>query len=179
MYKNKVNKYNVPIRFYPKYHISSIIVIVCLNLLNIILDVFLFWDLITKHTNIVEVLIILSMTLFSRLYALYLNIDLVNALILKRQYVEINYKGIIIKKLTKEIVLKWSEMYEVEHYLYRGTGAIRISREKDMIINKYLRTFGRWFGLFYIEIKNSKYKNVDINKFINTIEMYMKKNHLL
>lgn len=160
-------------------NITFTIAIIYLNLCTITLDVFLFYEFITKYMNVRDILIILAITLFLHLYVLYLDIDLVNAFILQRQYVEINYEGIIIKRLIKEIVLKWSEIYEVERYSYRGTSTIRISREKDIIINKYLRTFGRWFGLFYMEINNNKYKNVDIDRFINTIEVYMKKIHLL
>jgi hypothetical protein len=179
MYKNKGSIYNMPIRFYPKYHITFKIAIVYFNLCTISLDISLFYEFITEHMNIRDILIILAITFFLYLYVLYLDIDLVNSLILRSQYVEINYEGIIIKKLFKEIVMKWNEIYEVDRHSYRGTNAIRISRKKDIMINKYLRIFGRWFGLFYIEINNSKYKNVDINKFINTVEGYMKKNHLL
>lgn len=179
MYKSKCNIYKMPIRFYPKYHISLIIPIVYFNLCTIALDVFLFYEFITENMNIEDIIAILAISLLLYLYVLYLDIDLVNSLILKRQYVEINYEGIIIKKLFKKIVLKWNEIYEVERYSYKVTDAIRISREKDIMINKYLRIFGRWFGLFYIEINNSKYKNVDINKFIYTVGRHMKKVNLL
>ncbi|WP_160672938.1 hypothetical protein [Clostridium sp. C8-1-8] len=179
MYKNKHNKYNMPIRFFPKYNITYKIVIAYFNLCTIALDIFLFYELIIEHMNIRDILIILAITLPLHLYVTYLDADLVGSIILKRQYVEINYDGIIIKKLSKEIIIKWAEIFEVECHSYRGTDSIRISRKKDIAINKYLRVLGRWLGLFYIEINNSKYKNIDINKFIDTAGSYMKKIHLL
>jgi hypothetical protein len=169
----------MPIRFCPKYNITYKIVIAYFNLCTIALDIFLFYELIIEHINIRDISIILAITLPLYLYVLYLDADLVDSVILKRQYVEINYDGIIIKKLFKEIVMNWNEIYEVELHSYRGTNTIRISRKKDIMINKYLRVLGRWFGLFYIEINNSKYKNIDINKFIDTVGSYMKKVHLL
>ncbi|UZQ49211.1 hypothetical protein [Clostridium kluyveri] len=105
---------------------------------------------------------------------MYLDLDLISSIILNKQYVEINYDGIIIKKLFKEIKLKWDEIYIAEMYSLRMANTIRITREKDLRVNKYLRIFGTWFGLFYIDINHNKYKNIDIRKFINTIAVHIR-----
>lgn len=175
MDKNKDNKYPIPVRFNPKYRILMVFTIIYFNLCVFAYDyLFLFYKPIIKSKDIKGMLLILViMTTFS-LLILYINVDIIHSLILKRQYVEINHEGIIIKRLFRKIVLEWSEIYVVEKYSFRMAHTIRISRRKDVMINRYLRTFGTWFGLFYIDIKNQKYKNIDIIKFINTIEKYIR-----
>lgn len=59
-------------------------------------------------------------------------------------------------------------------YSFRMANTIRITLEKDLRINKYLRTFGTWFGLFYVDINSFRYKNIDIQKFINTVGIYIR-----
>lgn len=119
-------------------------------------------------------MLILPLIFLFSFYALYLTIDLIHSIILNKQYVEISYDGIIIKKLFKEVTLKWNEIQAVEMYSFRLANTIRILLKKDLRINKYLRTFGTWFGLFYVDISNFKYKTIDIEKFINAARTYIR-----
>ena len=175
MYMSKGNKYHIPIRFNPKYGILMIFTIIYFNLCIFAYDyLVLFYKPIIKSKDIRDMLLILVIMMIFSLLILYINVDIIHSLILKRQYVEINHEGIIIKRLFRKIVLKWSDIYVVEKYSFRMAYTIRITRKKDIMINIYLRTFGTWFGLFYIDIKNQKYKNIDIIKFLNTIEKYIR-----
>lgn len=167
MYKNKNNIYHMPIRFNPKYQIILIIVTIYLNVFTI----FIYSILFQKDIFLV---IVMPIMLLPLLFTLYLDLDLISSIIPNKQYVEINYDGIIIKKLFKEIKLKWDEIYIAEMYSFRLADTIRITREKDLRINKYLRIFGTWFGLFYVDINHRKYKNIDIRKFINTIGVHIR-----
>lgn len=167
MYKNKNNIYHIPIKFNPKYQLILIITTIYLN----IFVIFSYSILFQKDILLVLVMPIILLPLF---FTLYLDLDLISSIILNKQYVEINYDGIIIKKLFKEIKLKWDEIYIAEMYSLRMANTIRITREKDLRVNKYLRIFGTWFGLFYIDINHNKYKNIDIRKFINTIAVHIR-----
>lgn len=174
-YKDKNNIYRIPIKFNPKYRVIYIISIIYLNLLAIAFDyMFLFYKGFMKSLNINDVLLILPLIFLFSFYVLYLTIDLIHSIILNKQYVEISYDGIIIKKLFKEVTLKWNEIQAVEMYSFRLANTIRMLLEKDLRINKYLRTFGTWFGLFYVDISNFKYKTIDIEKFINTARTYIR-----
>jgi hypothetical protein len=179
MHKNKSKKnnntYSMPVKFNPKNHIMFIIQVIYLNLGAFAFDyIFLFYKGFMRNLDINTVLLIVPLIFLFSFYALYLTIDLIDSVFLNKQYGEINYDGIVIKKLFKKVTLKWEEIYSVERYLFRMANTIRITLEKDIRKNKYLRTFGTWFGLFYVDINNFRYKNIDIKKFINTVGIYIK-----
>ena len=177
MYKYKVknNCYRIPIKINPQYRIGYIIGIVYLNLVAIAADyLFLFYKGFMTGMSINDVLLISPILFIGSFYTLYIAIDLIHSAIFKKQYFEINYEGIIVQKLFKKITLSWNEIYSVEKHSYRMADSIRMSLEKHLKINKYLRTFGTWFGLFYIDINNFKYKNMDIGKFLNTVKEYIR-----
>lgn len=179
MYKNmsKINMYHGKIKFIPKYCIIYIISIIYLNLLVFAFDYLFFFykkGIMNDLLNInFGVLVVLFMVLFT-LYVLYLAIDLIHSIISNGQYVEINFEGIIIKKLFKEIALSWDEIHTVEIHYFRLAKTIRISLKKDLRINRFVRIFGTWFGLFYIDINTFKYNNINIQKFINTATVCIK-----
>jgi hypothetical protein len=174
MYKYKVekNSYRIPTKVIPECRISYIVVIIYLNLVMITADYFYKGFLTDMSIN--DILLIFPLLLIGSFYTLYLAIDLIHSVILKKQYFEINYDGIIIKRLFRKITLKWNEIYSVEKHSIRAADSIRISLEKDLKINKYLRTLGTWFGLFYIDINNFKYKNINIEKFLNAVKIYIR-----
>lgn len=177
MHKNKKNNntYSMPVKFNPKNHVMFIIQVIYFNLGAFAFDyIFLFYKGFMKNLGKNTVLLIVPLIFLFSFYALYLTIDLVDSVTLNKQYVEINYDGIVIKKLFKKVILKWEEIYSVEMYSFRMANTIRITLEKDLRINKYLRTFGTWFGLFYVDINNFRYKNINIEKFINTVGMYIR-----
>jgi hypothetical protein len=117
MYRNKPDIYHIPIRFYNKYSILLIASVTYFNLCIITFICFLFfYKSSTQIVNNNEMLGILLLTSPLYLYVLYLDTDLIHSIILKRQYVEIDYDGIKIKKLFNEIVLGWNELFGVEAY---------------------------------------------------------------
>lgn len=171
MYKQKLEIYHIPIRFYAEYNFVLVASAIFLSL-SVIAPNFLIFS--HPNVNIHEKIAISTMMLPLYLYALYIDADLINSFVLKKQYVEINFDGIIIKKLFKDLVIRWDDIFGAETYSFRNFESIRLTRMKDAAVDPFPSIFGGAFAKIHVDIPSRKYRNIDSRKFINTIGKHLK-----
>lgn len=173
------NYYYIPIIFKAKYQLVLKLAIIYFNLCIAGQGyIFLIYKPIYKMNLTNERFFLAFILLLFVTFVLYLDIDFIHSSILHRQYVELNFKGIIVKKLFTKKIIMYSEVYTIDLYTYKMAEIIRFICEKDLDsgLNVFSIFLGRGVGLSCVKINRRKYTNIDISRLMSTVRKNIKTN---
>lgn len=164
-----IDFYNLPVRFYPNYKKSYKYMLIFMGILALISFLLTIDSIIRKDTDLIY-------TVISTIFFSYYPIDFIIVSIFKNQYFEISLERIELKTLFRLKKIGWDEILSLERYEYKALTGLAIIRIKDTgnTIVGELRSIGRFFHIYYMLVLTNKYRDLDIDKVMQTAKKYCK-----
>ncbi len=151
--------YPIPSVFYPSYSMFFIGTLLIIDGLFLYI-VYLFISS-GKSFDLGEVTVLMLWPLI----ILLLHVDFVHAQILRRQYLELNEKGVLLKTFFTKKFMGWEEIDFAE--------VVRGSRGFDGLIIRSVTKYNPYPKVDKLGIKRDlKYSNISTSRFVDTVERF-------